>query len=164
MKLPVIACLALLLTVVACVNAPTPTPIPPTPTPTPAPTATAEPVDDYVPSDIPRCDGVKALDKALDFEWAGVDAVGEGDWYYYHCTQKADDLSATLRPLMTKAPYKWGEINWVIRPEGTLGVYFHTVRQTWAYLWFLPDTSSAGGAYLVVAEVGTIPLELPCCK
>jgi hypothetical protein len=154
--------LVLLLAVVGCASAPTPTPTP-LPTRTPAPTATSEPVGDYVPSDVPRCQGVKMLDRALKFEWVGVDAVGDGAWYYYHCDQKPGDLATLYRPVMIKAPYEWGEINWVERPEGTLGVYFNTVRQNWLYLWFLSDTTSAGGSYLVVAEQGQIPLDLPCC-
>ncbi len=65
---------------------------------------------------------------------------------------------------MTQPPYEWGEINWVTLPEGTLGVYFHTVHQTWVYLWFLADSSSAEASRLVVSEQGQEPLELPCCK
>jgi hypothetical protein len=160
------ACLILICAMVACAPSPTPTPTPPPPTPTPTrlPTATPEPVGDYVPSDIPRCEGAKSLGHALDFQWAGVDAIGGGSWYYYHCDASPDDLAAVFRPKMTAAPYEWGEINWVVRPEGTLGVYFNTVQQIWGYLWFLPSDTPATGSYLVFAEVGTEPLELPCCK
>ncbi len=164
MKTVGIVCLILLCAIVACEAPPIPTPIPPPPTPTPRPTMTPQPTGPYVPPNIPRCEGVKALEHALDFQWAGVDAIGEGDWYYYHCDLTPGDLADYSRPKMTAAPYDWGEINWVIRPEGTLGVYFHTVRQSWTYLWFLPTDLSSGGSYLVVAEVGGIPLELPCCK
>ncbi len=163
-SLILLSTLLLLCAVVGCGGSPTPTPLPSTPTRVPLPTATPEPMGDYVPSDIPRCEGVKMLDQALQFNWAGVDAVGEGSWYYYHCNLKFDALADFYRPQMTKAPYEWGEINWVVRDEGTLGVYFHTVRQTWVYLWFLSKTPPEGGSYLVVAEVGTIPLDLPCCK
>ncbi len=156
--------LVVLCLVVACTPAATPTPTMPPPTPTRVATATPSSVGDYIPPDVPRCQGLKMLDHALDFEWAGVDAAGEGNWFYYHCDQQFEDLSNVYRPKMTAVPYEWGEINWVVRPEGTLGVYFNTVGQNWLYLWFLPNPSSGGGSYLIVAKPGETPLDLPCCK
>jgi hypothetical protein len=181
--LTIIVCLVLLCAVAACGPAPTPTPLPtavptitPTPLPTPAPTttpthsvtATPELVGDDLPSDLPRCQGLKALDKALTFAWAGIEDMKtkDGDWFYYHCDIKPSDLAAFYRAKMTTPPYNWLENGWVDRPgEGTLGIYFHTARQTWSYLWFLADgTSSADGSYLVISQQFEMPLDLPCCK
>jgi hypothetical protein len=167
--LTIIVCLVLLCAVAACGPAPTPPPLPtavPTITPTRLPTATPEPVGDYVPSDFPRCLGLKMLDKALKFTWVGIEDMktDSGDWYYYHCNEKPADLAAFYRAKMTPPPYNWLENGWVEQPgEGTLGVYFHTARQTWSYVWFLADSASASGSYLVLSQQNEIPLELPCC-
>ncbi len=163
--LPIFVGLIVLCILAACGGAPTPTPtpLPPTPTSTPMPTATSEPVGDYVPPAIPRCAGVKAMGTALKFDWPGIDDVGEADWHYYHCAQKPEELATFYREAMVNPPYNWLENAWVILPQGTLGVYFHTARQTWLYLWFLADTGAPQASDLVVAERNEVtPLDLPC--
>ena len=158
----VLISVCLLCLVVACATPPTPTPVPPTPTPTPLPTLTPQPAGAYMPSDIPRCAGVRRLDQAPKFDWPGIDDVGDADWYFYQCAQKPDAVAALYRETMVKPPYNWLENAWVVLPEGTLGVYFHTARQNWLYAWFLADSSSPGTMHLVIAETFGAPLDLPC--
>ncbi|HEX9075088.1 MAG TPA: hypothetical protein VF932_04885 [Anaerolineae bacterium] len=163
MKPPYLACLTLLCILAACAPAPTPIPTPTSvPTATPRPTLAPEPVGDYVPSDIPRCAGVKALDSPLKFDWPGIDDVGEADWFYYRCALKPEEVAAFYREKTKDPPYNWMEQAWVVLPEGTLGAYFHTARQEFLYLWFLSDVSSPQTSYLVVAERTGAPLDLPC--
>jgi hypothetical protein len=175
----VIGCLVLLFALAACGPSPVatalPTPVPtslPTPVPSLLPIATAFPiaapaaVEDYVPTDVPRCQGLKALDKAITFAWAGIEEMNteNGNWYYYHCDEKVGDLAGFYRAKLTKPPYNWLETGWVERPqEGTLGIYFHTARQIWNYIWFLPDTSSKAGSHLVISEQMEAQPDLPCC-
>ncbi len=152
---------SLLIELPSCMAPPTP---PPTavssPTATRWPTATPDPAG-YVTSDIPRCDGAKRIDP-IDFEWPGIEDVKEADWLYYRCALKPLALSEFYRPKMTEAPYNWLENAWVVLPEGTLGVYFHTARQSWLYLWFVADKAEAAGSYLIAAERMDTPLDLPC--
>jgi hypothetical protein len=167
-RLTIIAALALSCALVACTSAPAPTPSPTAkPVVTLAPTSTPEPMEDYVPADIPKCKGLKALDKPLKFAWAGIEDMKteSGIWYYYHCDEKPIEVANLFKTKMPNAPFSWLENGWVERPgEGTLGIYFHTARQTWTYAWFLADDAAAGASYLVLSQQDTTPLELPCCK
>ncbi len=140
---------------------PTATPVPTTTlTPTPYPTLTA-----YEDRNIPPCDGFTIIPEAFPFTWPGIEeAQDASDWGYFHCDLTVIQAAAFYRQKMVNPPYNWQEFNWVELPEGTLGVYFHTVYQRWFYLWVLP-TSSKLGSYLVLAQrdLGT-PLVLPCCQ
>jgi hypothetical protein len=161
MKLITVLASAVML--VGCTSAPTITPTPlPTNTPTPASVKTAERTIDYVPPDIPTCSGLQALERALVFDWPGIDDVGEADWLYYRCVQGRDDLAAIYRGKMTSPPYSWVENAWVELPQGKLGVYLHTDSVNWLYLWFIADSSSPANSYLVVARRNETPLDLPC--
>ncbi len=131
-----------------------------TPKPTPYPTLTA-----YEDRNIPPCDGFTVLPQAFPFTWPGTEGAEDvSDWGYFHCDLTVNRSAAFYRQKMINPPYNWQEFNWVELPEGTLGVYFHTVYQRWFYLWMLP-TPNSQGSYLVLAQrdLGT-PLVLPCCR
>ena len=152
-------------TPVPVVNTPLPT-LQPSPTRTPVllPTATALPVGDFLPADLPRCDGLKAV-TPFTFSWAGYAELdmSQGKWYHYHCSSKPEDLATFYRSKMSNPPYSWLQQNWVENTEGKLGVYFHAVRQVWLYTWFLTDTQNPEASRLVVSAQDKAPLSLPCC-
>ncbi len=161
----IVLCVAVLVALQGCSAAPTPTPTPPSTSTLVPRTATPPPptpVGDYVPSDIFRCEGVRAINTAVKFDWPGIDNVVQADWLYYQCDQKPLELAGIYREKMVNPPFNWLENAWVELPQGTLGVYYHTAKQTWLYLWFIADASSEGHSNLVVAQRDDFPLELPC--
>jgi hypothetical protein len=155
----------LLIAMTACAPPATPTPVP-----TPIPTATVAPFPTRFPTPtiydarhMPGCDGFEPLADRFRFEWPGIEEIKDvTDWAYFRCTQSPTQVAAFYREKMVNPPYNWQEIAWVERPEGTLGVYFHTVFQRWLYVWMLPRPNDPK-AHLVVAErEGDVPLDLPC--
>ena len=147
-------------------NTPIPTTLPsPTRIPAPLSTATAQPVGDFVPADLPRCDGLKAVGP-FPFSWAGYAEIDmtQGKWYHYHCSSKPEDVAAFYQSKMPNPPYSWLQQNWVeTTTDGKLGVYFNAVRQVWIYTWFLADINNPEASRLVISEQANAPLTLPCC-
>ncbi len=146
--------------------APTPTPIPtaiPTATPS-APPPTSTPAPAYMDLNMPGCDGFQELPSAVSFDWPGLADIQDVDsWQYYRCTQSPADVAALYHGKMVKPPYNWQEISWVELPEGKLGAYFHAVRQSYLYLWFLNKPEISGTLLVAAPRQGNAPLDLPCC-
>ncbi len=141
-----------------------------TPTLTPAPTPTLVPIpyptlSAFEDHNIPPCDGFTVLPEAFPFTWPGIEeALDISDWGYFRCTTSVSEAAAFYRAKMTQPPYNWQEFNWVELPEGTLGVYFHTVYQRWFYLWILPTPASRVANLVLAQRDLDTPLVLPCCQ
>ncbi len=155
----ILVCLSLC---VACTSAGQSVPPPrpaasPTPIMTSVPMAvsTPMPIADYILSVIPRCDGIQILDQPVKFVWPNVEQrlkdLEGSDWGYYRCPRPVAEISAFYREQMLKPPYNMRETNWVDRSEGTLGVYYHTARQTWTYMWVVPRPGDLQASYVIVA-------------
>lgn len=112
-------------------------------------------MDEYILSLIPSCDGVEILDDAIDFEWPNlqqrITELEGSDWGYYSCDLPYEETAAFYRANAPKPPYLLSETNWVVIPQGSLGVYFHPVRQTWIYLWIVPQSADSGKTYVIAA-------------
>lgn len=111
-----------------------------------------------------QCDGFQELPGAVKFDWVGLDKITDVDtWGYYRCRQPAADLAALYHEKMVKPPFNWQEISWVEAPDGKLGVYFDSLRQSWLYLWFLTNSDVSGTLLVAAPRKGDMPLDLPCC-
>ena len=115
---------------------------------------------------IPRCDKVKILDQPVKFAWPNVEkrikALEGSEWGYYSCPQTQDAVSTFYREGMRKKPYSMGETNWVDRPEGTLGVYYHSRSRVWIYLWVVPQPADVRASYVIVALANGRAFEPEC--
>ncbi len=102
------------------------------------------------------------MDEPFKFAWPSIEKIMEPGWLYYRCATSPAHLEALYREQMTEPPYNWLEAAWVVRAEGTMGVYFQATREGWLYLWILADASSVETSTLVIAERKDAPLELEC--
>jgi len=140
----------------------------PAPTTSSALRAASEPktIGERVLSLIPRCDGIKILDRPVKFAWPNVEKrikELEGcDWGYYSCAQPQAAVSTFYREQMRKPPYNMGETNWVDRPEGTLGLYYHSGSRVWIYLWVVVQPTDARTSYVIVALANGRVFEPDC--
>ncbi len=166
----ILACLSLC---VACTSAgqsvPTSWPAAsPTPIISSSPTAVPIPMSiaEYILSVIPRCAGIQISDQRIKFLWPNVEQrlkdLEGSDWGYYRCPRPVTEVSAFYREQMPKPPYNWNETNWVDRAEGALGIYYHTARRTWTYLWVVPQPGDLQASYVIVAETASEVFELQC--
>ncbi len=166
----ILACLSLC---VACTSAgqSVPTSLPaasPTPITTSVPTAVSTPMSiaDYILSVTPRCDGIQILDQPVKFVWPNVEQrlkdLEGSDWGYFSCPRPVAEVSAFYREHMPTPPYNMNETNWVDRSEGTLGIYYHTARQTWTYLWVVPQPGGLQTSYVIVAQTASEVFEPEC--
>ena len=121
---------------------------------------------EYILSLIPRCDKVRILDRPIKFNWPNVERriqELEGcDWGYYSCGYNQDAVSAFYKEHMRKPPYNMGETNWVDRPEGTLGIYYHSDSRSWIYLWVVPQSGDVRTSYVIVALANGRAFEPEC--
>jgi len=158
---------------VACTSAgqPVPPSLPaasPMPSMTSAPTAVPTPMSmaDYILSVIPRCDGIQILDQPVKFAWPNVEQrlkdLEGSDWGYFSCPRPAAEVSAFYREQMPRPPYNLNETNWVDRSEGTLGVYYHTARRAWTYMWVVPQPGDLQTSYVIVAQTASEVFEPEC--
>lgn len=157
------AALALLLLLTACSGDPvaTHTSIPSSAanesssaTSTPASAVAPISMSEYILSLIPQCDGVQVLEP-ITFDWPNlqqrIEELEGSDWGYYACPHPYEEMAEFYRTNATEPPYLLSETNWVVIPEGTLGVYFHSVRQTWIYLWIVPQSPGSHETYVIAA-------------
>ncbi len=160
-----VVCIFWLGTIVACAFFTNADSIPPTPKPTPTaqPTATSEPIGDYVPLISPRCNGSSRwVMHSISSE--GVDAVGmrSGSIITVISIRRSSSLLSTQDD---DRSLRVGRDQLGRPPCGHTGRLLSHGAPDMAYLWlFLPLGTSTSGSYLVVAEAGTDPLDLPCCK
>jgi hypothetical protein len=110
---------------------------------------------------IPRCDNLKPLREPVEFPWRNfskrVKELSKAEWGYFTCPQPAPTVSSFYRRRMPQPPYVQGETNWIVRPEGTLGVYYSYATGEWLYLWVVPKPGDAKMSYVVVAKsTGTL--------
>jgi hypothetical protein len=107
---------------------------------------------------IPRCDNLKPLREPVAFPWTNfskrVKELSKAEWGYFSCPQSAPTVSSFYRGRMTKPPYVQGETNWIVRREGTLGVYYSYATGEWLYLWVVPKPGEANMSLVVVAKSG----------
>jgi hypothetical protein len=157
----------------ACTNSPaqisagvpgvTATPMPATALPT-ATTPALQPTPDYLAqgksllSYIPSCTGLEVQGSPIVFSWTNLDQIKGATWAYYRCNQPPTGLAAFYRDKLPKAPYKYMEVNWVEKDNGTVGVYYVTAG-IYLYIWMLPLPDNPQESYVIVA----IGLELIGC-
>ncbi|HEX7974212.1 MAG TPA: hypothetical protein VF498_07375, partial [Anaerolineales bacterium] len=102
---------------------------------------------DYLLTIMPKCDGIQLLDQPVIFKWPNIKQrlkeLEESYQGYYTCSQPATDVASFYRETIVKPPFNMNETNWVERPEGTLGLYYHSPTQTWLYLWVVPQPADA---------------------
>lgn len=137
-------------------SAPMPAPSP-TQTTSSAPAAVSTPlsVDEYILSVIPQFEGIQSLDQPIQFAWPNVKRrikeLEGSDWGYFRCAQPPAVVSAFYQEHMPEAPYNMREANRVERPEGTLGIYYHSAYDIWVYLWIVPQPTDPQSSYVIVA-------------
>ena len=140
----------------------------PTPIMTSAPTAVPTPMSiaEYILSVIPRCDEIEILDQPVKFVWPNVEQrlrdLEGSDWGYFSCPRPVAEVSAFYRERMLQPPYNLNETNWVDRSEGTLGIYYHPVRQNWTYMWVVPQPGDLQTSYVIVAQTASEVFEPEC--
>lgn len=126
---------------------------------TPAAVPTPMSLAEYILSVIPRCDGIQILDQPVKFVWPNVEQrlkdLEGSDWGYFSCPRPVAEVSVFYREQMPKPPYNLNETNWVDRSEGTLGVYYHTARRTWTYIWVVPQPGDRQASYVIVAQTAS---------
>jgi len=110
---------------------------------------------------IPRCDNLKPLREAVVFPWTNfskrVKELSKAEWGYFVCPQPAPIVSSFYHDRMRKPPYAQGETNWIVRREGTLGVYYSYATSSWLYLWVVPKPGDDKMSYVVAAKsTGTL--------
>lgn len=110
---------------------------------------------------IPRCDNLKPLREPVVFPWTNfskrVKELSKAEWGYFVCPQPAPIVSSFYRDRMKKPPYAQGETNWIVRREGTLGVYYSYATSSWLYLWVVPKPGDDKMSYVVAAKsTGTL--------
>jgi hypothetical protein len=127
--------------------------------PTKGPTPTPMTISEYLLSILPNCDGVKTFEQPVKFDWPLIEQriqeLESADWGYYGCPQRQEVVSTFYQETMPKTPFLMTEINWVERPQGTLGVYYQSVAQIWLYLWVVPQPADSQTSYVVVAASDT---------
>ncbi len=143
---------------VACspAAAPTPTPLPaPTASPSPAATEKLMTTGEYLQRTIPTCEGEAVLKERPDFQWPNLEQhikdLAGSNWGYYSCTEPQKALSTSFRAKLVKPPYNLQETNWIDRSEGTLGVFYDSLAQSWSYFWIVPQAADANQSFVVLA-------------
>jgi hypothetical protein len=127
--------------------------------PTKESTPTPMTISEYLLSILPNCDEVKVFEQPVKFDWPLIEQriqeLEGADWGYYGCPQPQEVVSTFYQEAMPKTPFLMTEINWVERPQGTLGVYYQSVAQTWLYLWVVPQPTDPQTSYVIVAASDT---------
>lgn len=102
---------------------------------------------------LPPCEGLKST-AAFRFSWPNYERrmreLQGGEIYYYRCRILPGEAAKFIRARMKNPPYNLGEINWVHRGSGVLGIYYNYATKQWIYLWVVPDQGS--GARIVLAK------------
>jgi hypothetical protein len=80
------------------------------------------------------------------------------EFEYFSCRQSPALVSGFYREQLKKPPYSLSEVNWVVRSEGTLGVYYNYISRKWTYLWVIKGLDGRGSR-VVMARSG---LDLNC--
>jgi hypothetical protein len=123
--------------------------------PAAAPTATIKIQSDALLAQIPRCDGIRVVHQVITFAWPNIEKrikqLKGADWGYYACPQSPAQVGKFYRERLPKPPYNQGETNWLVRREGTVGVYYSYATQQWLYVWIVPQPGTQA-TYVVVAQ------------
>jgi hypothetical protein len=111
---------------------------------------------DAVPYDLIGCEGVKVLDRPVDFYWPSIEKnlkkVEEDSWGYFFCPEPQAKVATAHREKLVLAPLSWQEVMWVDQDPASMGVYFFDPSQSWLYVWFVFDPESKDSSYLVMAR------------
>ncbi|MGD0751544.1 MAG: hypothetical protein ABSA23_09055 [Anaerolineales bacterium] len=138
---------------------PTTTKLGPTSVPTPFSMGT------YLLTRLPSCDGIQILEKPIVFDWPNIQErlqeLSGAFWGYYSCNGPQAQVAAFYRAKMPKPPYNMNETNWVVRVEGTVGVYYNDASKTWIYLWVVAQPNNPQKSYVIVADT-TDPVSGEC--
>ncbi len=102
----------------------------------------------------PPCASMQILEGPVQFNWPNLSDQMEqfigGEWKYYSCDQPPAEVAKAYRDQLAKAPYNLKEINWLVRDEGTLGIYF-AQSGLWYYVWFIAQPNNVQMSYIIVA-------------
>lgn len=111
---------------------------------------------EYLLTIMPKCDGIQILDQPVTFPWPNIKQrlkeLEKSYQGYYTCSQPVAEVTPFYRKNIIKPPYNMNETNWVERPEGTLGLYYHSPTQTWLYLWIVPQPDNAQASLIIAAQ------------
>jgi hypothetical protein len=122
---------------------------------TPSSSPTPLPAGARILSDLPKCEGIEIAASSVTFDWPNIEQrfreLADSDWYYFSCPQPSDVVSSFYRENATQPPYLLSETNWIDRPEGSLGIYFHSVKRFTLYLWIVPQSTNHQATYLIAA-------------
>jgi hypothetical protein len=103
---------------------------------------------------LPHCNGLRRVPE-FRFEWQNYEKrmkqLKGSEFLYFTCQQLPATASDFYRSKLNKPPYNLGEVNWVARREGTLGIYYDYATKTWTYLWVVPS-AVANESRVVVAR------------
>jgi hypothetical protein len=129
----------------------------------PTPVFTPVPEGESLLNRLPKCEGIKILQEPIKFDWPNIEiymkTYENGLWGYYSCEEPQADVAAFYRSQMPKPPSNAYEMNWVVIPEGTVGVFYDGL--TYTILWIVPQSGNAQKTYLIVAQT-TFPVGDVC--
>ena len=106
---------------------------------------------------LPACNGLRSV-APFSFGWPNykrrMRELSGGEIRYFLCPSRPSAVAATMREQMKRPPFNLGEVNWVVRKAGTLGIYYNYVTKQWSYLWIIPDPAG-NGSRIIAARMNS---------
>ena len=122
----------------------------------PAPAASGDTTGADLLKNLPKCAGIEILTEPVVFDWPNIQErlqeLEAALWGYYRCDGAQAQVAGFYRAQMPKPPTNMGEMNWVTREEGDVGVYYSGSSLTWIYLWVVAAPEMPQKSYVIMAE------------